>query len=83
MALGSFLPQQPSPSLTTLPPASPTTGRDPCNFTDRNSLIDRVDSDWRGYNISLLVATCEGVCPLVYGDGNPDISGIGVKYFIL
>jgi hypothetical protein len=42
-------------------------------------MLDRVQSDWQGYNISLLVATCAGVCPLVYGSGNPDISGIGVS----
>ena len=67
-------------NLTTLPPAVPTgKSADPCAFSDRNSLINRVASDWQSYNISLLVETCAGVCALVYGSGNPDISGIGVS----
>lgn len=53
--------------------------KDPCNFSDRYGLIDRIDSNRSEYNISLLINTCEGVCPLVYGSGNPDISGAGVK----
>src|SRR5437762_6662067 len=69
-----------SATLTTLPPASPTgNSTDPCAFADRITLIDRVEADWQNYNMSLLVATCAGVCPLVYGSGNPDISGIGVS----
>lgn len=68
-----------SATLTTLPAAEPTSNNtDPCAFTDRNSLIDRVESDWTEYNVSLLVATCDSVCLFVYGAGNPDISGIGV-----
>ncbi|KAK3379010.1 hypothetical protein B0T24DRAFT_610532 [Lasiosphaeria ovina] len=63
-------------TLTTLPPAQPT-GTDACAFDSLNSLVDRVASNWTGYNISLLVQTCPGVCNLVYGVGNPDISGIG------
>src|SRR5436305_14791041 len=54
---------------------------DPCAFTDRNSLLDRVTSDWQDYNVSLLVETCAEVCVLVYGTGNPDISGIGVSRY--
>jgi hypothetical protein len=54
-------------------------GSDPCAFSDRNSLLARIAGDWQGYNISLLVATCSGVCPYVYGKGNPDISGIGMR----
>jgi hypothetical protein len=74
----------PSSTLTTLPAAVRTgNSSDPCAFTDRNSLIDRVSSDWQGYNVSLLVATCSTVCPLVYGSGNPDISGIGVSLSLL
>src|SRR5204863_3159384 len=66
-------------TLTTLPPAVPGgNSSDSCAFPDRNGLIDRVASDWQGYNISLLVATCPGVCAYIYGSGNPDISGIGV-----
>jgi hypothetical protein len=66
-------------SITTLPPAVPTgDNSDPCAFPDRNSLLDRVESDLQEYNVSLLVATCPNVCPFVFGTGNPDISGIGV-----
>ncbi|KAK0721820.1 hypothetical protein B0T26DRAFT_673596 [Lasiosphaeria miniovina] len=41
------------PTLATLPPAQPT-GTDACAFDSINSLVDRVASDWTGYNISLL-----------------------------
>ena len=43
-------------------------------------MLERIDKDWINYNISLLVQTCSSVCPLVYGSGNPDISGPGVRY---
>jgi hypothetical protein len=67
-------------STTTLPAAQPSgNNANPCDFTDRWSMIDRVLSDWQGYNISLLVSTCPNVCVLIYGDGNPDVSGIGVS----
>ena len=69
-------------SLTTLPPASPT-GNDPCAFINRVNLLDRIESNWQNYNISLLVKTCNTVCPLMYGSGNPDISGIGVSATII
>ena len=70
-------------NLTTLPAALPTGGNlDPCAFTDREALLDRVESDWQSYNISLLVATCGSVCLLVYGAGNPDILGIGVCTYL-
>jgi hypothetical protein len=69
-----------SATLTRLPAAIPTdNATDPCAFTDRNSLIDRVESDWAENNVSLLVQTCDSVCVLIYGAGNPDISGIGVS----
>ncbi len=74
----------PLATLTTLPPALPTSNNtDPCAFTDRVSLLDRVESDWQDYNISMLVTVCSQVCPLVYGTGNPDISGIGVSPMFL
>ena len=69
----------PTSSLTTLPPAQPTGNvSDPCAFEDRNNMIDRVEEVWQEYNVSLLVATCDNVCLFVYGAGNPDVSGIGV-----
>jgi hypothetical protein len=65
--------------ITTLPATnSQEAGRDLCNFTDHNSLLDHVEGSGANYNLSLLVGTCSGVCSLVYGSGNPDISGIGV-----
>jgi len=66
------------PALATLPPATPD-GNASCAFDNLPELVQRVVEDWAGYNISLLVDTCPGVCDLVYGSGNPDISGIGVR----
>ncbi len=57
---------------STLPAAS-------CDFDGASDLVERVLSEWAGYNISLLVGACPDVCNLVYGSGNPDISGIGVS----
>src|SRR4051812_13646666 len=73
-----LLPQ--TSTITTLPPAQPSSGSsDPCDFGDRAALLDRVVSDWQGYNVSLLVEKCPVVCILIYGDGNPDVSGVGVS----
>jgi hypothetical protein len=70
-----------SATLTTLPPADPISNNsDPCAFSNRTGLLNRIDNDPEGYNISLLVTTCSSVCAVVYGSGNPDISGIGVSY---
>lgn len=67
-------------TITTLPPAEPSSNdTDPCDFADRDVLLDRVVSEWQGYNISLLVEKCPSVYVLIYGDGNPDVSGIGVS----
>ena len=61
-----------------LQPSSDDTN--PCDFTDRWTMIDRVLSFCRqGYNMSLLVDKCPNVCVLIYGDGNPDVSGLGVS----
>ncbi|AEO69507.1 uncharacterized protein THITE_114136 [Thermothielavioides terrestris NRRL 8126] len=69
----------PPPALATLPPATQD-GNASCAFDSLPELVERVVEDWAGYNISLLVDTCPGVCELVYGSGNPDISGIGAMY---
>ncbi|RKL08877.1 hypothetical protein BFJ70_g16732 [Fusarium oxysporum] len=66
----------PPPQLATLPPVTPD-GNTSCAFDSLPELVKLVVEDWAGYNISLLVDTCPGVCDLVYGSGNPDISGIG------
>ena len=67
-----------SSSITLQPSSSTSNSSDPCDFPDRSSLVARIKSEQQSYNTSLLVQTCPGVCPLVYGSGNPDISGIGV-----
>lgn len=73
------LPSQ-TATVTSLLPAQPSgNSTDPCAFPDRSTLLDRVVSEWQGYNITLLVETCPNVCVLVYGDGSPDVSGIGVS----
>lgn len=62
-----------------VPSAVPTTGLfSSCNFTDRDSLLSMVDSDGQRFNISLLAQACPQLCPLAYGTGNPDMTGIGV-----
>ena len=65
-------------NITALPAALPTGGNlDPCAFTDREILLNSIESDWQSYNVSLLVATCDSVYFLVYSAGNPNISRIG------
>ncbi len=70
----------PSPTLspTPLTPAA-LGGNGTCAFDDLTSLVGHIVHDWAGYNLSLLVQTCPDTCILVYGSGNPDISGIGVS----
>ena len=70
----------PSPTLspTQQTPAA-LGGNDTCAFADLTSLVGHIVHEWAGYNLSLLVQTCPDICILVYGSGNPDISGIGVS----
>jgi len=66
-------------TVSTLPPALPHgNNTDPCAFSDRISLLNRIDAESNQYNVTLLVETCPNVCLLALGSGNPDISGIGV-----
>lgn len=51
--------------------------QDLCAFVQRSSMTELIKSNWEGHNMSYLVATCDSVCLLLYGAGNPDISGIG------
>ncbi|KAK4206572.1 hypothetical protein QBC37DRAFT_407002 [Rhypophila decipiens] len=56
-----------------------------CEFDTIKSLVDHVLGDNRTtYNVSFLIQTCPDVCGVVYGTGNPDISGVGavVSYII-
>jgi hypothetical protein len=81
-SITSLAPQ--TATITTLPPAQPSiNSTNPCNFTDRDALLERVVVDWQSYNVSLLAETCPNVCELIYGNGNPDVSGIGVCEFLL
>ena len=48
-----------------------------CNFTSRLDLLP-IERDPNA-NLESLVAGCSDVCLLVYGMGNPDLAGIGVK----
>ncbi|KAM7195046.1 hypothetical protein V8F33_006915 [Rhypophila sp. PSN 637] len=46
-------------------------------------LVDHVLRGNRtSYNVSFLIQTCPDVCGLVYGTGNPDISGVGGSGFL-
>ncbi|RSL83483.1 hypothetical protein CEP52_016700 [Fusarium oligoseptatum] len=66
-------------ALPTLPPANPDMSKDPCAFSDIDKLMYRLENTSLSYNTSLLVETCDDICRLLYGVGNPDILGIG-KY---
>ncbi|OIW26300.1 hypothetical protein CONLIGDRAFT_671902 [Coniochaeta ligniaria NRRL 30616] len=50
---------------------------DSCPFTDLNSLLGYVTSNQVDMNVSLLIQACPETCLMIYGSGNPDISGIG------
>jgi len=78
--VGASSTTEPGATVTSLPPASPEgNNNDPCAFADRQSLINRIDGNFERYNISLLVESCPNVCLLVFGAGNPDMSGIGAS----
>ncbi|RSM12021.1 hypothetical protein CDV31_006471 [Fusarium ambrosium] len=64
-------------ALPTLPPANPDISKDPCAFSDIDKLMYRLENTSLSYNTSLLVETCDDICRLLYGVGNPDILGIG------
>jgi len=57
---------------------------DQCAFVQHSSMLELLESNWEDHNISDLVETCDSVCLLVYGAGNPDISGVGamISYVI-
>lgn len=54
---------------------------DSYDFTDAfyNRTSKTFDLAPENENLTILVTKCDGVCTLVYGNGNPDISGIGVS----
>lgn len=48
-----------------------------CNFTTFEDAVNLAEDG--KVNATRLVETCPHVCALVYGVGNPDLSGIGVS----
>ncbi|RMJ11641.1 hypothetical protein CDV36_008723 [Fusarium kuroshium] len=66
----------------TLPPAKPGESKDPCAFSDFQDLLDRLEESPSLYNTTLLVETCDNICQLIFGTGNPDISGMMISYGI-
>lgn len=69
------------PTQSNVATASDTTDRDlQCKFDSLAALADYavVNTTRPSFNVSALVHTCPAVCDLVYGSGNPDISGVGV-----
>ncbi|KAK3368031.1 hypothetical protein B0H63DRAFT_89004 [Podospora didyma] len=56
----------------------PSGSSEPMWFIQRSSMAKLFKINWDNYNITYLVDTCDSVCLLVFGAGNPDISGIGV-----
>ncbi|RDI88124.1 hypothetical protein Vi05172_g2158 [Venturia inaequalis] len=48
-----------------------------CDFTSINQFL--ADTEAGGVNITLAVERCSAVCSQAWGNGNPDLSGIGVN----
>jgi hypothetical protein len=48
-----------------------------CNFSSRLELLP-FERDSKA-NLTSLVMDCSDVCLLIYGSGNPDLAGIGVR----
>ncbi|KAM7211992.1 hypothetical protein V8F06_012621 [Rhypophila decipiens] len=90
--IGKAAASSPSGSLTAISqvPQATMTAMDieqvmKCEFDTIMGLVNHVLSGNRtSYNVSFLIQTCPDVCGLVYGTGNPDISGVGavVSYVI-
>lgn len=54
----------------------------PCHFPDLKGLNKRLDEDsdhFQKVNHTILVQNCANACRLVYGTGNSDMMGIGVR----
>ncbi|TFK64490.1 hypothetical protein BDN72DRAFT_861324 [Pluteus cervinus] len=53
-----------------------------CDFSSLNAVLQQATAS--GTNITELVQECQGICNLAWGNGNPDLSGIGanVSYII-
>lgn len=66
-----------------LPPVDATgQNPDPCAYTNYWEAAGRLSQTSHVHNATavcdLLVQKCRNVCILIYGSGNPDITGIGV-----
>lgn len=78
---------EPSTVLTPAPAAETSEAEEPCQFSDVQQLVDHLntfstkaqDSNPQRDRINILVQECNNICVLVYGIGNPDLSGIGVR----
>jgi hypothetical protein len=78
--------QNTTSTSTTLQTSTPTDNASnasshKCDFDSMQNFFDY--SAERGLDITIEVQNCQNLCLLVYGVGNPDLSGIGVRYPIL
>jgi hypothetical protein len=48
-----------------------------CNFASISDVLTQADNG--ALNVTLIVQQCSNICSLVWGQGNPDLSGIGVS----
>jgi len=77
--------QNTTSTSTTLQTSTPTdsaanVSSHKCNFDSMQNFFDY--SAERGLDITIEVQNCQNLCLLVYGVGNPDLSGIGVSVFV-
>jgi len=78
---------EPSTVLNPTPAAETSEAEEPCQFSDVQQLDDHLNtfstkaknSNPQRDRINFLVQECNDICVLVYGTGNPDLSGIGVR----
>jgi hypothetical protein len=48
-----------------------------CSFTSISDLLDKADTNL--LSITTMITSCPDICSLAWGEGNPDLSGIGVN----
>ncbi|WYZ35356.1 hypothetical protein EsH8_X_000003 [Colletotrichum jinshuiense] len=48
-----------------------------CQFSDYQKYVNHIVDNKGDFNVSELVETCGSICPLIFGVGNPDVSGVG------
>ena len=58
------------------PPSNPEPmANSTCSITSLSDLLDKANTNL--LNLTTVVASCPGVCSLIWGKGNPDLLGIG------